>query len=201
MDWNTRQWFVGGCLGLGLLLAGCGDRTSGTVGDGVIEAGSPSTAGEARATAAIAPRSGSALQGEATFTQKGEWVEMALEVRNATPGLLAVHIHEIGDCSAEDAESAGPHWNPTEEAHGKLGSTDEAHLGDIGNVQVGPDGTGSLTFRTDRWTIGGPASTSILGRSLVVHAREDDYETQPTGDAGDRIGCGVVQAPEPASRR
>jgi Cu-Zn family superoxide dismutase len=88
--------------------------------------------------------------------------------------------------------SAGPHWNPTNQAHGQWGHG-AYHLGDIGNIEVGPDGKGGITFRTDLWSIGGKPEKDIVGRAVVVHANPDDFVTQPTGNAGGRIGCGVVR--------
>ena len=111
-----------------------------------------------------------------------------------TPGSHAVHIHEHGDCSAPDAMSAGGHWNPTSKAHGKWGQADgEFHLGDIGNIEVGADGKGIIEFVTDLWTIGGGGPNDVVGKSIIVHAMPDDYTSQPTGAAGERIGCGEIQ--------
>jgi superoxide dismutase, Cu-Zn family len=185
-------------LALGMTASGCMTRTE-PAAETPIRSDSPATAGTELARAPIESRSGSQLEGEAEFTQQGEWVEMVLTVRNAPPGLLAVHLHEIGDCSAADAGSAGPHWNPTDERHGQLGVTGEAHLGDIGNLEVGQDGTGEIRFRTRAWSIGREADRDIVGRSVVVHAEADDFVSQPSGDAGDRIGCGVI-AQVPHSR-
>jgi Cu-Zn family superoxide dismutase len=147
---------------------------------------------ERRAEAVIEGKSGSKMTGRATFVQKKNFVKMELTLENATPGLHAVHLHEKGDCSAPDAMSAGPHWNPTSMAHGEWGH-EPFHHGDIGNVEVGKDGKGRTTLETDLWSIGGPPLGDILGRAIVVHAGTDDFVTQPTGNAGGRIGCGVVR--------
>jgi Cu-Zn family superoxide dismutase len=148
---------------------------------------------QARAVARIEARSGSTLGGEAVFAQQGGNVVLTLTVENAPQGSLAVHLHEKGDCSAPDAMSAGPHWNPTGEMHGQWGHS-PYHRGDIGNIEVGPDGKGTLTLTTDLWNIGGDPAGDIVGRSIVVHAKTDDFKTQPTGNAGGRIGCGVIAA-------
>ncbi len=153
----------------------------------------PQAAGEERrAEAVIEAKSGSKLTGHAMFVQKNGRVALDLTIENAPPGTHAVHLHEKGDCSAPDAMSAGPHWNPTNVAHGQWGH-DPFHRGDIGNVEVGKDGKGRTTLETDLWTIGGKPETDILGRAIVVHAGPDDFVTQPTGNAGGRIGCGVVR--------
>ncbi len=151
------------------------------------------TATEKRATTTLSPKSGSSLTGTATFSQDGDQVTLTVQLENAAPGAHGIHLHEKGDCSSDDAKSAGGHWNPTEEPHGKMGESDKAHSGDMGNIDVGSDGKGSLTFTTDRWSVGGDANKDVIGKALVVHAKPDDLNTQPSGDAGDRIGCGVVE--------
>jgi len=147
--------------------------------------------GEAVATADLEPTAGNEIRGTAQFSQQGGQVMLTVELRNAPAGTHAVHIHELGDCSAPDASSAGGHWNPTAEDHGHWG-TAPYHLGDIGNVEVGQDGTGSLTINTDLWSIGG-AEHDVLGKSVVVHAGADDFTSQPAGDSGGRIACGVIE--------
>lgn len=104
---------------------------------------------------------------------------------------VAVHIHEHGDCG-DKGNMAHGHWNPTNAQHGKWGS-DAFHLGDIGNIKLDSKGNGKLTVTTDLWTLGGTAGKNILGKALIVHGGQDDYKTQPTGNAGTRIGCGVIQ--------
>jgi Cu-Zn family superoxide dismutase len=83
------------------------------------------------------------------------------------------------------------HWNPTNQQHGKWGSS-SFHLGDIGNVPLDAAGKGSLEMETNLWTIGGDSTSNILNRSVIVHGGTDDFTTQPTGNAGSRIGCGVI---------
>jgi len=104
---------------------------------------------------------------------------------------VAVHIHEHGDCGDNGKMTHG-HWNPTNAQHGKWGSA-SFHSGDIGNVKLDKKGKGTLTLETDLWTLGGEANKNILGRAIIVHGGEDDYTTQPTGNAGSRIGCGVIK--------
>ncbi|HSL18387.1 MAG TPA: superoxide dismutase family protein [Methylomirabilota bacterium] len=147
------------------------------------------------AVAPIGPASGSALSGLTVFTESDGTVTLELTLENASPGTHGVHIHEIGDCSATDASSAGGHWNPTGEEHGKWGEP-PFHLGDIGNVEVGEDGTGSLTMSTDLWSVGDGSDRDVVGKSVVVHSGADDFTTQPAGDSGERIGCGVIQLQE-----
>ena len=144
-----------------------------------------------QAIAIIGPASGSNLTGTATFTQNGETITLMVEIQNVSPGLHAVHIHEKGDCSAPDGTSAGGHWNPTNVAHGKWG-VGEFHLGDIGNITVGEDGTGKIELTTNLWEMGTGSDLDIVGTGIIVHAGADDFTSQPSGAAGARIGCGAI---------
>ena len=137
----------------------------------------------------INSKSGTQTQGTAKFVQTGKNVEMDLNVYKLTPGIHAVHIHEKGDCSSTDGSSAGGHWNPTNHDHGKFGS-ETFHMGDIGNLNADKEGTARMVFKTDKWCIGCKDETkNIVGKSLIIHAGRDDFKTQPTGNAGGRVGC------------
>lgn len=139
-------------------------------------------------------KSDSNLSGTAVFTQDGDEVTLRVDVSGLTAGgEHAIHIHEFGDCSSPDASSAGGHWNPTGDNHGEFDS-DAFHLGDIGNLDADNDGNATLTFSTDKWCIDcDDADKNIIGRSLIIHQGTDDFVTQPTGDAGGRIGCLVIE--------
>ncbi len=104
---------------------------------------------------------------------------------------VAVHLHEHGDCG-DNGTMAHGHWNPTNAQHGKWGSG-SFHLGDIGNVKLDGKGKGTIKVSTDLWSLGGDANKNVIGRAVIVHSGEDDFTTQPTGNAGSRIGCGVIQ--------
>ncbi|VXC41114.1 MULTISPECIES: superoxide dismutase family protein [Chryseobacterium] len=137
----------------------------------------------------VLAKSGTETGGTAKFTQNVNEVVMDLEVTNLTPGIHAVHIHEKGDCSAPDATSAGGHWNPGKNDHGKWGS-EHFHMGDIGNLEAGTDGKAKLTFKTDKWCLDCvDESKNIIGKGIIIHADKDDFMTQPTGNAGGRVGC------------
>ncbi|MEJ2385471.1 MAG: superoxide dismutase family protein [Gammaproteobacteria bacterium] len=146
-----------------------------------------------RAIARMEPKSGSSVSGAVVFTAFDGPMVMGGVLSGGEPGTHAIHIHEVGDCSAADGTSAGPHFNPTGAPHGRPDSPDgQHHAGDLGNItfdangRAGFDrvlGTG-LTFRGD---------TGIVGRAVIVHAKPDDFETQPTGAAGARIACGVIE--------
>ena len=155
----------------------------------------PTETPAAQAHARIVSLSDSGVTGMAVFTQNGDQITLTIEIQNASPGIHAVHIHETGDCSSPDGKSAGGHWNPTGVAHGKWGEG-EFHLGDIGNITVGEDGTGSIELTTDLWEIGTGSDVDVVGKGIIVHAGADDFTSQPSGNAGARIGCGVIALAE-----
>jgi superoxide dismutase, Cu-Zn family len=145
------------------------------------------------AIAQMEAKSGSNVSGTVTFTMEDAQVHIMVDLQGLTPGKHAIHIHEFGDCSAPDGTSAGGHWNPSSEAHGHISETEEFHYGDIGNLEVGEDSTATFERTVDIWTIGGEGVSNIVGQSVIVHAGEDDFTTQPTGAAGGRIACGVIE--------
>ncbi|RYY52748.1 MAG: superoxide dismutase family protein [Chitinophagaceae bacterium] len=134
-----------------------------------------------------------AVTGMAKFTSSNGKVKMEFEITVPMKAnqSVAVHLHEHGDCG-DNGKSSHGHWNPTKEDHGKWG-TAPFHRGDIGNVKLDGKGKGTLKVETDLWTLGGKPDMNILGKALIVHGGVDDYKTQPTGNAGSRIGCGVIQ--------
>ena len=135
-------------------------------------------------------RSGSTVKGAAEVYEYGDGkIGFVLELTGATPGEHAVHIHESGDCSADDASSAGGHWNPAAQPHGP--SDSPHHLGDLGNCVVHENGEGTLELLDCEFNaeLGDPHS--VIGKSLIVHEREDDFTTQPSGNAGPRVACGA----------
>lgn len=184
----------GSVLFLALIAVACGGGQQGGTNEAEVPpaAAPPESPAPVQAVAQIEPKGGSELTGTATFVAENGQVTLTLELQNATPGEHAFHLHEIGDCSADDGTSAGGHWNPTGEEHGKW-DVHPFHLGDVGNVVVGEDGTGSLTLTTDLWSVGTGETNDVVGHSVIVHAGVDDFTTQPTGAAGGRIGCGVIE--------
>lgn len=145
---------------------------------------------EPGAMVVLESRSGSTARGTASLTQRGDGVVVHLDIAGATPGVHGIHIHENGDCSAADASSAGAHYNPMSTPHGAP-SDPMRHAGDFGNVTA--DASGAI--RTDIVVSGitiaeGPASAT--GKALVLHASPDDLTSQPSGNSGARIACGVV---------
>lgn len=186
MNERIAQVLTVGCAGL--IAVGCGGT-----GPSENSARQKSAGREVRrATAWLNPTQDSTAHGSAIFIREGERYTLQVSLEDTPPGEHAVHIHENGDCSAEDGSSAGGHWNPTGVAHGRWG-IEPFHLGDIGNVTVGKEGSGSLMLTTDLWAMGGGGDNDVLGRAVIVHAGADDFTTQPTGAAGGRIACGVIK--------
>ena len=148
---------------------------------------------ERKVTLKLEPRSDSSASGSVVFKEKNGVVTMVMVIGGLSEGVHAVHLHESSDCSAPDATSTGGHWNPTKEAHGKWGSQDGYHKGDIGNFTADANGNGTMSFVTSEWCIGcGDPNKDILGKAVIVHQGQDDFTTQPTGGAGGRVSCGAI---------
>ena len=143
-----------------------------------------------KATATLQPASGSKVAGTIIFTRMGGDVQVVADIENLTPGKHGFHIHEKGDCSAPDASSAGGHFNPTHQHHGGP-ATAERHTGDLGNIEADASGKAHLDWK-GKMSLSG--ADSIIGKSVVVHEKEDDLKTDPAGSSGARIGCGVIKA-------
>jgi Cu-Zn family superoxide dismutase len=144
------------------------------------------------ATAIIVSKSNSQITGKVEFHERNGKVRMKAIISNASPGDHAIHIHVNGDCNSEDGTSAGGHWNPTNEPHGKW-EAESFHRGDIGNISVNKNGKGSISRETDLWCIGcEDDQKNILGKAIIIHQGPDDFSSQPAGAAGARIGCGEI---------
>lgn len=144
-------------------------------------------------TVMMESKSGSNATGEVHFSENNGKVSMEAKFTGLTPGTHAIHLHEKADCSAADGSSAGGHWNPTHERHGKWGDAEGYHKGDIGNLEADADGNATLKMETDEWCIScDDENKNILGKSIIVHEGVDDFVSQPTGDAGGRVSCGGI---------
>lgn len=132
--------------------------------------------------------------GTATFTEHDGATTAVFEVSSpGATGMHGIHVHETGDCSAADFTSAGGHFNPAGVDHA-CPDTSPRHAGDFGNIDLGEDGTGHHEVTTDLVTVeAGP--NSVTGKAVILHAGEDDCTSQPTGDAGSRLACGVIESP------
>lgn len=147
------------------------------------------------AVAVVHPLGDHKVKGKVTFTQKEEGVEIIAEFTGLTPGEHGFHVHEFGDCSMADGKCAGGHFNPTGAPHGGPDS-EKRHVGDMGNVKA--DENGKATYKRFDKLISLNGRNSVIGRSVIVHAKPDDFTTQtPPGNAGDRIGCGVIGIADP----
>jgi Cu-Zn family superoxide dismutase len=143
------------------------------------------------ATATLEPRSGSAVKGLARLTERRGVVRARVEVEGLAPNSVhGFHLHEKGDCSAPDASSAGGHFNPGNAAHGRADAAVH-HAGDLPSLVADAGGRARVMFEIPGVTLtAGP--TSIIGRSFVIHRDADDFTSQPAGNSGPRVACGVV---------
>ena len=162
---------------LAALLAGCAGMDAGP---------------GASAIAVLAPTAGSTTTGQVRFAQTGRRVVVSGEVRGLKPNAEhGFHVHEKGDCSSRDGMSAGGHYNPTGAPHGRHGAGLH-HAGDLPSLRADANGVASFRFESSTISVGsGPAD--IVGKGLIVHRDPDDYTTQPTGNAGARLACAVIQ--------
>lgn len=142
------------------------------------------------ATAQLQPTAGNTAAGTVSFTQKGDKVLVEADVTGLAPGEHGFHIHEKGDCSAPDATSAGGHFNPGGHPHGNPANPPH-HSGDLPMLVADASGRAKLSVELDSIALGAGAS-NIIGRGVIVHQKADDYQTQPTGNSGGRVACGVI---------
>jgi len=142
-----------------------------------------------KAVCVLHPTKGNETGGIITFIQTEDGVKIVADVEGLTPGKHGFHIHQYGDCSAPDGTSTGGHFNPTNEKHGSP-DAEERHVGDLGNLVADDNGRAHYERLDKVISLNGP--NSIIGRGIIVHAGEDDFVTQPTGNAGARVADGVI---------
>lgn len=170
--------FFGVSLSL-VLLAGC--QTAATA--------------PARTASAVLRNPAGQPVGRALFSEQGPATRIEVDVRSLPPGVKGVHVHEVGACDPPQFDSAGSHFNPQSKKHGTMNPSG-AHAGDLPNIEITGNGTGRLVTVTSRLTLA-PGPTSVFdgnGSAIVIHAAADDYRTDPTGNSGGRIACGVIVA-------
>jgi len=193
---------------LALALAACGDRSA--IDDAATPPATPAadagvdqappasdmtTASTADAIAILSATEGNSVTGELSFTVIEGGVAIQGQVNGLPPNSEhGFHVHENGDCSAPDGSSAGGHFNPLAVAHGRIGEGDH-HVGDTDNIVADDTGVARVDTRLEGATLADGAPTDILGKGVIVHADADDYTTQPTGNAGARLACGVISQP------
>jgi superoxide dismutase, Cu-Zn family len=142
------------------------------------------------AVAALEPRSGSQASGTVRFVEGSDGVTVIVDITGTTPGEHGFHVHDKGDCSAADATSAGPHYDVGGNPHGGP-ATPAHHTGDFGNLTADSSGAIRTQFTTRTITVG-PGANSVVGKAVILHASADDLTSQPAGNSGARIACGVA---------
>ena len=178
---------VFGIFGLICVSVGMGCREARMAPSGVDQAASPQRL-EARAR--LQSAAGQDVQGEVLFQQTEQGVRVKVVARGLTPGMHGFHVHEVGDCSAPDFESAGEHFAPGGHPHGAPAAS--SHAGDLGNVEADANGTVETEVMAQHVELKA-GSRSIAGRAIVIHAQPDDLTSQPSGNAGARVACGVIE--------
>lgn len=190
-------------LSMILALAACGDAAPDGVVADQVPPGIPhaelleqkqAAMTPASASAVLAATEGNAVNGSLRFESTADGVHVTGQVVGLAPDSShGFHVHETGDCSAPDGTSAGGHFNPADSKHGRVG-TPTHHVGDSDNIVANADGVATVDNRLEGATLGDGSSTDIVGKGVIVHAGVDDYISQPTGDAGARLSCGVIAA-------
>ena len=145
----------------------------------------------AKATVKLAPTANQTARGEVTFTAESGGVHVVGTFSGLVYGEHGFHVHEKGDCSAPDGTSAGGHFNPATQPHAAREAT-ARHVGDLGNLKADPYGLARVDFVDKTLSLSGP--NSIIGKAVIIHEKADDFATQPTGNAGARQACGVIEA-------
>src|SRR6266699_1961202 len=166
---SSRAWFIG------LVLA----SFAGFIALAQIPAAK--SAASSKGISVLHPTAGNKVSGTVTFTPVTDGVQVHAEIAGLTPGKHGFHVHEFGDCSAADASSAGAHFNPTNQPHAAPDAT-ARHVGDMGNIEADTSGAAKLDYLDHNMSLSND-DRSIIGRSVVVHAKADDLKSQPAGDS------------------
>jgi Cu-Zn family superoxide dismutase len=172
-----------------LAVAACATDT-GTTEQGAIVS---STIGPPVLTAAVRDAQGRSRAG-ARVEQAGDSLRVRVEATGMSPGTYGVHLHTVGRCDPPAFTTAGPHWNPTGQKHGK-DNPQGMHKGDLPNLMVGADGRGTFEYTIPNASLSGMSPAKLIdedGAAVVIHAKADDYRTDPSGNSGDRVACGVL---------
>jgi superoxide dismutase, Cu-Zn family len=188
-----------GCavLALALTVSGC-KKEEPVVDQSETATEAPTPVTEPTVTTAIAAATLSGpggASGVVNFTQEAGAVHVVARIQGAPAGTHGFHLHAGGTCDGPDFKSAGDHFNPGNTPHGAPDAP-QHHAGDFGNIEVGADGTGNLDLTTTMLSVGDGGATDVVGKALILHGGKDDLTTQPSGNSGARIACGVVQKAE-----
>src|SRR5690606_27773785 len=145
------------------------------------------------AQAELEPTEGNVARGMVEFSPaENGGLEIVARVEGIPPGTYGIHIHEVGDCSASDASSAGDHFSPSDDPHGgPYDPAHERHAGDLGNITVDASGEGRKALTVDELRLDG--EYGVVGKAVIVHDGEDDLTSQPSGESGDPVACGVIE--------
>lgn len=173
--------------GLLILLASCSQEVTSQN----TPPATPSAPALVKAVAILKPTAGNQAAGTVSFEQLKDTTQVKVDLTGLTPGAHGFHIHEKGDCSSKDANSAGGHYNPTQKPHGAAtANANERHIGDLGNLTANANGKATVTLKDPLLRLSG--ENSIVNRAVIVHAKADDLKSQPAGNAGGRVACGVI---------
>ena len=182
-------------LSLALAAAGCASDPEVAPADApvAVPVDEPTEPG---ADVAVSPIGDGEVTGTVTFTALDDALEIRYDLAGLAAGPHGFHVHDVGDCGPDSTGTpggaAGGHFNPLESPHGAPSAAPvDRHAGDLGNIEAGPDGRASGVVVDSVLSLSGP--TSVLGRSLMLHSGRDDLSSQPSGDAGGRVGCGVIR--------
>ena len=165
-----------------------------TAGSFALVAASAMAGEPTKAVAVLHPTKDSNVEGIVTFTKSGDETKIVADITGLTPGKHGFHIHEFGDCSSPDGKAAGGHFNPTNNPHAGH-DVAQRHEGDMGNIEADSSGKAHLELTDSMMTMTG--EKSIIGHGVIVHEKADDLKSQPTGDAGGRVACGVIGIAKP----
>ena len=146
-----------------------------------------------KAIAVLHPTAGNNVTGLVTFTKSGDAIKVVADITGLTPGKHGFHVHAFGDCSSSDGSSAGGHFDPTHKQHGAPDAS-ERHAGDLGNIEADASGKAHLEWNDKVMKLSG--ADSIVGHAVIVHEKADDF-SQPSGNAGGRLACGVIGVAKP----
>jgi Cu-Zn family superoxide dismutase len=175
---------------LAAISVGCSQQPTEPAQEATAPAPAPPPAQTSRVE--LKPTQGNNAAGSIELAAMGEGVHLSGTITGLPAGTHGFHIHETGDCSAPDAASAGGHFNPDGKQHGAADAP-EHHAGDLGNIEADASGNASVNIHANGITLEAGSANSIVGKAVIVHADDDDFKTQPTGNAGARLACGVIQ--------